>query len=402
MILTRAGHLVWYRTVAPNSPFDLQVQSYRGQPVLTWWHGGSASTAADVIMDRHYHTVAVVRAAHGYWTDPHDFLITPQGTAWLVAQAPAKANLTRVGGPRDGTGADSIIQEVDIASGKLLWQWKAYGHIPLDASHERAGKGTYDFFHLNSLQLLPNGNLLISSRNTWSVYEISTRTKRVRWTLGGKYNQFKMGPRTRFEWQHDARLNGSTLTLFDDAASPQEEAQSSAKVMHLNLAARSVTLVRRYTHDPPLLSPAQGSAQLLPSGDVFVGWGSVPDFSEYSASGRQIFTGSFALGTTSYRALRFHWSGRPSTRPAMAVAAGSGGAAHVWASWNGANNVTSWRVLGGFSPGTLHPLATKRHLNFETEITLSHRPRYVQVQALGGHGQTLRGSAVHHLSRARS
>jgi hypothetical protein len=129
--------------------------------------------------------------------------------------------------------------------------------------------------------------------------------------------------------------------------------------------------------------------QILPQGNVFVGWGTQPDFSEYTSSGKQIFNGSFAVGTSSYRAYRFPWSGWPTTPPDLAVAAASGGRAHVWASWNGATNVVAWRVLGGSSHSSLRALTTKPHLNFETEITLRSRPTYVEVEALNRRGLVL-------------
>jgi hypothetical protein len=266
-------------------------------------------------------------------------------------------SLTSIGGPSNGTVWDSVIQEVDIATGKLL----------------------------------------ISSRNTWSLYKVSIKTGHILWTLGGKYNQFKMGPGTQFEWQHDPHRVGNTLTLFDDASHPQEERQSSAKILHIDVPAKTVTLVKRFTHTPPVLSPAQGSLEILPNGKVFVGWGSVPYFSEYSRRGRQIFSGSFALGTTSYRAFRFPWNAQPDTRPAMAASRRGKGGTNVWASWNGATNVADWRALGGPSAARLHRLSTRPSTGFETHLTLSGQPGYVEVQALGVHGHVLGTSSLHAL-----
>jgi hypothetical protein len=397
MILNSRGQLVWFRPVTHAVAFNLELQSYRGRPVLTWWQGRYGKGGEDLIVNRSYHTVAALRAV-GYQTDPHDFEIAPHGTAWLVARTAVHTSLTSIGGPSNGYVFDSVIQKVDIATGKLLWEWHAYGHIPLTASYKGPQSQFCDCYHLNAVQQLSDGSLLISSRSTWSVYKVSTKTGKILWTLGGKYSNFKMGPGTRFEWQHDAHRVGNTLTVFDDAAHPQEEPQSSAKILHINVPGKTVTLVKRFTHNPPLLTPAQGSVQILPNGNVFVGWGSDPHFSEYSPGGRQIFTASFPLGTTSYRAFRFPWSGHPDTRPSMAVAARTKGGAHVWASWNGATNVARWRVLGGSSPSQLHALRTRPTVGFETRVTLPNRPAYVEVQALNYHGKVLGTSAPHHLA----
>jgi hypothetical protein len=393
MILNSQGQLVWFHRV-PHVAFNLEVQSYHGHPVLTWWQGQYGGGGQDVIVGRSYRRIASLRAAHGYQTDPHDFQITPQGTAWVVARTAVKGSLTSVGGSSDGNVWDSVIQEIDIATGKLLWEWHAYGHIPINASHKPVHNNFCDCYHINSVQPLSDGNLLVSSRNTWSIYKISTKTGHILWTLGGKYNQFKLGHGTRFEWQHDAHRVGNTLTLFDDAAHPQEEPQSSAKVLHINVPAKKLRLVKRYTHRPPLITPAQGSTQILPNGNVFVGWGSVPEFSEYSPSGRQIFSGTFALGTTSYRAYRFPWRARPPGRPAVATARRTQGGAYVWVSWNGATNVTRWRVLGGQSASQLHTLRATGWSGFETQITLNRQPHYIEVQALNSKGRVLGTSSL--------
>lgn len=391
MILNSAGQLVWYDSASPAGVYNLQVQRYQGKPVLTWWQSG----AGNVIVNRSYQRIATVRETNGYEADAHDFVITPQGTAWLMGTEPVEANLTKVGGPSTGTVSDFVIQKVDISTGQLLWEWHAYGHIPLQASHARPHDGHFDAYHLNSLQALPDGSLLVSSRSTWSVYDISTTTGKILWTLGGKHTQFKMGRGTRFEWQHDARLAGHTLTLFDDAATPQEEPQSSAKELDLDIPARTVTLIKRFTHDPPLLSGAQGSTELLADGNVFVGWGTQPDFSEYNPSGRQIVSGSFTLGVKSYRALRFPWNAHPAGPPSVATAAGQNGSANVWASWDGATNVATWRVLGGPScTGALFPVTSAERSSFETQIILEKPPACVEVQALNGRGKVLGTSSA--------
>jgi hypothetical protein len=372
--------------------FDFAVQTYQGHRVLTWWQGNrGGADGEDVIMGRSYRVKAVVKAVGtGYSADLHDFWIAPQGTAFINAVVPVRANLSSVGGPKDGSVLDNVIQEIDIATGKQLWSWHSYGHIPLNATHHLPHGSQCDCFHLNSIQQLPDGNLLVSSRDTWSIYKINIKTGKIMWTLGGRYNQFKRGTGVGWAWQHDVRRFGNTLTLFDDGAAPQEEQQSAAKVLHLEVGKKQVTLDHRYYHRPPLLASAQGSAQSLPNGNMFVGWGTEPDFSEYTRGGKQIMTGSFPLGESSYRAYRFPWSGKPTYPPALAVTTGSNGSANLWASWNGATNVASWQVLGGQScSSTLVPVTKVNRSSFETRITLNHPPACVEVQALNSQGRVL-------------
>ncbi len=390
MIVNGRGQLVWFDPlggVGPNAPWalNLQVQHYQGQPVLTFWTAGR-----EVIMNRHYQTIATIHAGDGYGTDEHDFQITPQGTGLLETYSPVRANLTSVGGGANAVVWDCIVQEVDIKTGQVLWEWHSLGHVPVSASY-LAPSGLDDYFHLNSVQQLPGGNVVISSRYTWGVYEIDRQTGKLVWTLGGKYSTFKIGKGAHFSWQHDAHLVGNILTVFNDACDgpQQQQSQSSAKILRLNPAARTATLIHSYRHYPPLLANSQGSIQTLPNGNVFVGWGNQPDFSEYTPNGRQIFNASLPLGVNSYRAYRFKWPGQPLTKPALAISPQPHGSLNLYASWNGATQVASWRVLTGTTPRSLHPLQTSARTGFETEITLHTQPRYLAVQALDSHHHVL-------------
>jgi hypothetical protein len=388
MILNGRGQLVYFQP--GGQVFNFQEQRYLGQPVITWWLAQARGRSEDVILNSSYHRVAVVRAGNGLTADLHEFQITPQGTALLDAVKTAPANLKSVGGPLHGHVSDYVVQELDIKTGKVIWQWDALRHIPIDASEARNTPNTaYDSFHLNSIQQLPGGNLLISARNTWALYEISRSTGKVIWTLGGKDSSFKMRLGTNFAWQHDARLDGSTLSLFDDGANPQVESESSAKVLHINTTTMTVSPVRRYTHSPSLLAISGGSAEILPNGNMFVGWGSEPDSSEYTPNGTQIFNGRFPTGSNSYRAFRYPWNAQPTTPPAFALSPESGGRLIVYASWNGATNVSSWRILGGTSPTQLSALAERPMTGFQTAMTLHSQPAFVAVQALDQSGNVL-------------
>ena len=400
MILNPRGRLVWFEP-RRQPVYNLEVQSYLGRPVLTWWEGRFLGGGRAVIVDQSYRTVAIVYPGEGYAGDLHEFQITPQGTALLDSYAPVQADLSSIGGSSTGTAVDAVIQEVDIRTGRVLWEWHALGHVPLSASHTRVPRHSapFDYFHINSIQQLPNGNLLVSSRSDWAVYEISRKTGNVLWTLGGKYSSFRMDPGTNFEWQHDAHLYpDGTMTLFDDAGSPQEEPQSSAKTLFVNTNTMTVSLVHRFTHAPSLLATLAGSAQVLPDHNVMVGWGSEPVFSEYAPGGRLLMDGRFPYGVYSYRAYRFPWVGYPLTRPTLAVSAVQAGGTTFYASWNGATQVAYWRALGGATPGTLAPLGGRVPWNgFETVFVRPSRPAYMAVQALDSSGHVLRTSTVHTL-----
>lgn len=402
MILDNKGRTVWFRPIHNThiSAFNLNVQRYRGRPVLTWWQGrvnvvGVGTEGEGLIFDDHYRTVGIVHASEGYSADLHEFQLTPAGTALISVFAPVSADLSSVGGSSNGELLDSIVQEIDIRTGRLLWEWHAFGHVPLTATEigPPPPNAPYDFFHINSIQQLPNGNLLISARNTWAVYEISRATGKVIWTLGGKDSSFKMSSRANFYWQHDAHLEGNTLTLFDDGAIPEEEPQSRALELHVDRARSRVTVARVYTHSPAVLSDYEGSMQTLDNGNLFVDWGRAPDLSEYSPGGKQIWNMSFTAPIHTYRAYRYRWNADPETRPAISVGTASGGKVTVYASWNGATNVASWQLVAGPSGQLLSPLAATASAGFETAITGSTTQPYVAVRALDSAGRVLATSA---------
>jgi hypothetical protein len=406
MIVEPDGGLVWFKPLPRyTSAANLAVQTYGGQPVLTWWQGDITihgfGEGEDVIANSAYEDIAHVRAGNGLQADLHDFQLTPAGTALITAYDPIYCNLSSVGGPSDGALTDATLQEIDLKTGLVMFQWTSLDHVALDASYEQSRSSSrsspFDFFHLNSIDVLKDGSLLVSGRNTWAVYDLAPDSGQIQWQLGGKHSSFAMGRGTATAWQHDPReLPDGTISIFDNGASPPIHKQSRAIVVSLNLQHHTATLVSQLTRPSPLMAESQGDAQLLSNGNWLVGWGQIPDFSEFSPSGQLLLDAHFPAGDESYRDLSFEWTGMPAHRPAFALqppGAGdaSGSPGTVYASWNGATQVAGWRVLAGSSRNALQEIARASRTGFETAIPLppgASGPD-VTVQALGTAGQVL-------------
>lgn len=399
MIMDRAGGLVWY---SPNSQgterLDLKVQSYQGKPVLTWWEGqvlAGYGKGHVVIADSSYHPIATVHAGHGLAADLHEILISPQDTALITVYKPVAANLSRLGGPAKGVVLSGVVQEIDIPSGRVLFEWSSIDHVPVTDTVASFTGGTakvpFDYFHINSISIAPDGTLLISARNTSTVYKISRPSGKVIWRLGGRRSSFRMGPGTTFWFQHHALPQGAnTLSIFDDGGSPPKEPQSRGILVNLNTSTMRATLLRSYTHPATrLLAAFEGSMQVLPGGRVLIGWGNLPYFSEFTANGTLILDGQFPAGDQSYRVLSAAWTGQPAGQPAVAARASRGGSSVVYASWNGATQVSGWTVLAGSSPNKLAQAASKGRHGFETAITVNNQGPYFAVTANAASGQTL-------------
>jgi hypothetical protein len=357
---------------------------------LTWWEGVieyGHGVGEYVIADAGYRTVRRVQAAAGLRGDLHEFVITPRDTALLTSYVIRKADLRAVGGPRDGTIQDAIFQEIDLASGRLLLEWHSIDHVPLEESYAPV-EANWDFFHINSVDLDGDGNLLISSRSMQTLYKLD-RTGRILWRLGGKRNDFEIGPGANFAWQHHARRQpDGTLTVFDNGATPAVEKRSRGLILDVDEQAMSATLLHQYTH-PKILAASQGSVQLLANGNVFVGWGEIPRVSEFHRSGQMVFDAELGEKYESYRAFRLPWTGLPAEAPAIA-ATRDGGETTVYASWNGATEVQTWQLLAGGPTGDLEPVASTRSVGFESALRASVAPgQYLAVQALGAGGAPL-------------
>jgi hypothetical protein len=404
MIINGSGHLVWFRPAAKgDSITDLKVQGYEGQPVLTFWQGHidiGVGFGTYEMYDSSYRPIGSISAGNGYFADLHELQLTPQGSAYLPAYSLVRADLSSVGGSRDGALLDSSFQQVDVRTGLVMFEWHAYGHVALNDSYASSPTDPtrpWDFFHMNSISLDPwgDGNVLISSRNTWTAYEISGHSGAILWRIGGRKSTFRMGAGTGTAYQHDARWQPDhTLTVFDNGATPKAHSQSRAIREQIDFKHRVVKLLGRVVRARALLSGSQGNAQVLGNGNSFVGWGETPYLTEFNAAGQAVFDAHLPFPAQIYRAFRFPWSATPVAPPALALKATGATTTTLFASWNGATGVSAWRVLGGDTPATLSTLATAAVAGFETAIDVPSAAAVFAVQALGASGEVLATSHV--------
>lgn len=397
MVLDTSGRLVWFRRTGAT-PMNFQRQTYRGRPVLTWWEGDvpdGYGKGHGVIADTAYRRIATVRAGHGLEADLHEFRLTGRGTALITAYRTAAADLSSIGGPADGTVYSGVVQEIDVESGAVVFAWDSLDHVDVTESHRERpdDRGTsahpYDYFHINAICEHPDGDLLVSARNTWAIYKLSRKDGRIVWRLGGQRSDFTHDQRTRFYWQHDVVAHDDgRISVFDNGAWPQIEKESRGLMLRADTETRKVSLVRAYTHPDEVLAGTQGSCRTVDGDRVFVGWGDRPNFSEFTANGRLILDGRFPDNVQSYRAFTGSWTGRPSGRPAVA-ARRDGNRTRVFASWNGSTEVRQWRVLAGATKKRLRAVTVAARTDFETAVTVAGGGPYFAVEALDARGAPL-------------
>ena len=153
-----------------------------------------------------------------------------------------------------------------MKTGLVRWEWHSLDHVRVANRRPRRRRRTpWDWFHLNSIDLEPDGDVFISARSTWAGYQLEGASGKILWRLGGTNSSFKMGPGTKTAWQHDGRiLADGEVTFFDDGSNPPVHSESRAIRVALDFATHEARLVKAFTHpDPPLLSSSQGNMQTL-------------------------------------------------------------------------------------------------------------------------------------------
>jgi hypothetical protein len=404
LIYTPQGELVWFdKLTGGETAEDLNEQTYEGQRDLTWWRGRVLSLGfgqgEDVVMNSRYQTVARVAGGNGLKADLHDFQIAPDSVAYITAFNPIRCNLTALKGAADGTITDTAVQEIDMRTGLVRWEWHSLDHVGASESEtETPTTATpWDWFHINSIDPEPDGNIFISARSTWAGYQLQGASGNVLWRLGGLASSFKMGPGTETAWQHDGRiLADGEVSFFDDGSNPPIHHQSRAIRISLDFKTHEARLAADFTHpNPPLLAASQGNMQTLADGNTVVGYGEVPAISEYAGDGSLLFDANLPWDMAFYRAFRFPWSARPLSPPAVLASLNTTSEETiVHASWNGATEVATWRVLAGKRSGPLSVGATIPARGFESSTTLPVAYARVQVQALDAAHRVLGTSRI--------
>jgi hypothetical protein len=402
LVYTPRGRLVWFRQLSGDlSAENLSVQAYEGRRDLTFWQGKVLSLGygqgEDLVLDDRYQTVARVSGGNGLAADLHDFQIAPHEVAYTTAYNPIHCDLSSAEGTRDGAIIDTAVQQIDMKTGLVRWEWHSLDHVGVAESQTTPPKGTpWDWFHLNSIDVQPDGSVFLSARSTWAGYQLQAGSGKILWRLGGLRSSFKMGPGTKTAWQHDGRvLANGNVTFFDNGSNPPIHQRSRAVRVALDFKTHEARLRSAYTHPNPLLSVSQGNMQTLSDGNVVVGYGAIPEVSEYSEDGTLLFDAHLPFVMSSYRSVRFPWSGRPSSAPAIAAELNN---THeetiVHASWNGATDVATWQVLAGGDPDAMQARATIPARDFESSTILPKKYAYVQAQALDRAGRVLGSSSA--------
>jgi hypothetical protein len=249
LMLDDDGEPVWFLPLSTIVAQNFRVQKYHGDDVLTWYEGAAGGTygGSCVIYDSSYRELKRVHAGNGFDCDVHEFMLTSRNTALMSVYNEVQADLTSIGGATDGRLVEGIVQEIDIASKRVLFEWHSLDHVAIGESFRTAitPAGNVDYFHLNSIGVdAADDNLIVSARHTSTVYKIDRNTGEIIWHLGGMKNDFQLGPGAAFNFQHDARARtGGELTLFDNGATGPgaQDVEPASRPLRLALDEKAMT-----------------------------------------------------------------------------------------------------------------------------------------------------------------
>ncbi len=252
LIVDNYGNATWFLPVETRGVTDFRVQRYQGRPVLTWWRSRSED-GDDVgrysIYDSSYRLVKHVRPGNELTGDMHEFVITSRSTALMTLSHRVSVKGRSV--------LEGALQELDLRTGRVVFEWHSIDHVRLVESYYRLPGNpdrVYDYFHINSIAIDHDGNLLVSARNTHTVYKISRRTGEILWRLGGRRSDFALGPGVRFAWQPPscttrrwsrstrATCSGSRTATTSSVGGTSRTSRSSGRAERKSSTAASATL----------------------------------------------------------------------------------------------------------------------------------------------------------------
>ena len=254
---------------------------------LTVFRRSATASGEDlVLLDDQLEPVATRRAVGLDNTDGHDAIVQPDGTVWFMSYEPRNS---------DGSGpVDAIIQRVD-PDGTVGFEWSSETYQSTDAV-----RAVPDYAHVNSMQIMSDGDLLVSFRHFSSVFKIhpvpgpGIDTGEVVWKLGGRDSDFTfpvgdVGPCA----QHTAReLPNGNIQMFDNGSAtfttswcvdqadptgiPVERVQTRVVEFALDEGTGTASVVNSYA--PGSGTPDRffaifaGSSQFQPNGNTLIGW----------------------------------------------------------------------------------------------------------------------------------
>jgi hypothetical protein len=390
IIFDNGGCPIWYMRT-PSDPRELKPQQ-NGVLTMLVRDGGNHFNG----FDHHYELVSTYWAGNGYGVDDHELLVLPDGTYLLVAVGTQRVDMSRyvLDGNTAAAVAEQVIQEFTPA-GELIFQWRAWDHIDVRDQQKSINLRSlsFDFPHMNSIDIDTDGNILLSSRNTSEITKIDRDTGEIIWRLGGPHNQFSFvndpldGPRN----QHTFRMVTTNDYTVLDNGNLHSPSMSRGVEYLLDTTNMTATLVWQYPNPATqsVFAYYMGNVQRLPNGNTLIDWavGNLPKLTEVRPDGTKAFEMDWVTRWEAFRTWRYPWQAS-ALKPSLIVEPHADNITLIFNQF-GDTNVMLYRIYGGTAPQPTNLLATsavtlKKLSNLENGSNYFFRVTAVNRQGVEG------------------
>lgn len=257
---------------------------FQSSGVLTFCDPRSAKYYS---LDKEYNIVDTFYVRNGFGTDVHEFILNADGSYFLLAIEKIQVDMSKLvaNGKPNAIIDNEIIQKYN-SQNQLVWSWSCYENLPImdcvdDPSEVDLTQVTVDPYHVNSLDVDTDGNLLVSLRNFNELLKINPNDNKIIWRMGGsksKNNQFdfvndNIDGFTGFSHTHDAKwLDNGNLLVFDNG-NTRTNKFSRAVEYKVTESTKKVEKVWEYSPTPKIYAPIMCGAQRLENGNTFITFG---------------------------------------------------------------------------------------------------------------------------------
>ncbi|MEL6659414.1 MAG: aryl-sulfate sulfotransferase [Bacteroidota bacterium] len=311
-IMDSLGYVAWYRKDQVSTSVDFKYQAEAGIFTSTGYEPSVAGIF--YTYDTELNCIDTLWGVNEERGDTHDFLVLANGNRLIGTLYDTIMDLrgytfNGIGGVENSSVRGYGIQEFD-AEGNLIWNWHSTDFIHPEEYSDGLNYYPFDFdyAHGNALFAGEDGNLIISLRNTSTVYKIdrANGTGEVLWRLGGENSSFTMTNLHRFSAQHYARvLPNGNIGLYDNGNLRWPIQYSRAAEYSLDFSDFTAALEWSYDADGAVFAPGMGNAQWLNDDLVLIGWGYVyrpePTFTMVNRAGDVVASLNFEDEYMTYR-----------------------------------------------------------------------------------------------------
>ena len=177
-----------------------------------------------MVIDENMNVVDSFQLKNGYIAEAHDFQLLPNGHALAFGYYLTQMDLSDIveGGYPNALVSGGIVQEFDQDK-NVVWQWRSWDHYDPENYDlgRRAANQTVSLFHLNTINLDTDDNLILATPS-WTK-KIDRKTGEILWHLGGTENEFSFVGVDSLEGVGDVtghafyRLENGNYLIYDNS-----------------------------------------------------------------------------------------------------------------------------------------------------------------------------------------